>query len=122
MHSLQPRTGYRIVTVHLAVPESIDEAGAADGINDMLREALKTHEEKCVFHDWQLKTNGSCPIYRTDNMPVEGDLFFCPRCGSYLDLQHDHNQICGTCTGELKNPVNLRQWQEEKRRRGLITP
>ena len=73
MHVLKPNTQYKLVTLTLACPVEITEAGMADGINEMLNEGLIFHGSNCGYADWQIDFSG--PVKTTDNSPEEGVLF-----------------------------------------------
>jgi len=71
-HNLKRRTNYRIIKVDLAVPEDIDDATLADGLNEMLRPGMLASD--AVFHDYQLNLVSDI-VRRTDDAPEEGELF-----------------------------------------------
>ncbi len=81
MHSLQPKTAYKLITVQIAVPASLSEAEMADGINETLGDAVDGQGET-MFADWSIDFSG--PTRTTDANPEEGDLLDpIGRCASF---------------------------------------
>jgi hypothetical protein len=73
MDILKPNTRYKLVTVTLACPESIGEAGMADGINEMLNEGISRFPDNCAYADWSIDFSG--PVRTTSREAEEGELF-----------------------------------------------
>lgn len=79
MNCLKPNTQYQIITINVAMPVDITEAGMADAINETLHNANGNDDP--VFADWQIKgfetiglKDGSVHFI-TDDDPQEGDPF-----------------------------------------------
>jgi len=74
MHTIKPNTNYRIVTIHVAVPESLGDE-FTDGMNDMLNGCLMNTEQtgEEFIADWQYKDEEIVATSSSD--PVEGELF-----------------------------------------------
>jgi hypothetical protein len=73
MRNLKPHTDYILVTVTLACPMSITEAGMADGINEMLNGDLADYPDNCAYADWTIDFAG--PVRHTSADPEEGEIF-----------------------------------------------
>lgn len=72
MHKLKPNTSYRIVAILVAVPDTIDNATLADGLNEMMRPALDCDD--AVFDDYALKAV-QLPEVKSSDDPEEGEVF-----------------------------------------------
>jgi hypothetical protein len=84
MHTTNPNTTYRLVTIELAVPATveIDESMFCDGISEMLNAAMTCPDS--VIADWQYKYlvdgDGKAiqdwpEVTTGDNGPEEGEVF-----------------------------------------------
>ena len=51
MHALKPNTQYKIVSVQLALPASLDDAEITDGLNELLRSVCAED----FIADWAFK-------------------------------------------------------------------
>jgi glutamine cyclotransferase len=73
MHLIQPNTKYRIVTVELAVPDSVEYW--TDGMNEMLNQCLQTTQQsgELFIADWQILNNER--EVTSSATPEEGELF-----------------------------------------------
>lgn len=73
MHNLQPNTEYKIVTVNIAVPSSLEGCEIFDGLNEMLNDSLSGD----LVVDWSYTSESlkQIPLRSTDADPHEGDLF-----------------------------------------------
>lgn len=71
MHNLKPNTKYKLISVTMAIPLEIGEAGMADGINEMLRESMMDYPD--FLGDYNIDFSGD--VRETDGDPEEGELF-----------------------------------------------
>jgi hypothetical protein len=92
MEYLKPNTNYKIVSIRLACPESIDDGELTDGLNEMLRNAMSFGD--CVFDDYAIDNFSIEGVFTgniktTDSNPEEGELFNpinCSECHKSLTI------------------------------------
>lgn len=79
MHNIKPNTTYKIITLQLAVPATMNPSEVADGISEMMTHSMSSHD--AVYDDWAytevVPLEGSLPGREivSDEAPQEGEIF-----------------------------------------------